>query len=270
MARLRDVFEHLRRLPGNRPAPAALVALEAALDSCYRLVRQTEPTVQEVARQLDVLTDGITRLGLYAAELSTPVIEAVRRASDLAHYQLAQLALIGQAGPEVIAAGDRLSTHLAGETPWRNVDALEPDLGLVLDAYREARRALLTHQAAAADAARQAIKRRDGFATLTADHSHHVLRPIAEALPVTDEHAIAPTLEQLRDGFERALAHAVRDAGDRLDAVLSEGTAPLIRKLGHNLAGKEITTIVELDRALADRRERVVAELAAGAKVRLV
>ena len=69
---------------------------------------------------------------------------------------------------------------------------------------------------------------------------------------------------------ERTLAHAVRDAGDRLDALLSEGNAPIIRKLGHNLAGKEITTIEELDRALADLRERVVAELAAGAKVRLV
>jgi hypothetical protein len=55
---------------------------------------------------------------------------------------------------------------------------------------------------------RKAIKRRDGFATLTADQSHHVLRPIAEAVIATDDAAISPSLDQLRDGFERALAIA--------------------------------------------------------------
>ena len=270
MARLRDVFERLRRLPGNRPAPAALVALETALDSCYRRIRQTEPTVQEVVRQLDVLTDGIGRLAIYAAELDDKVIDQVRRADDVARYQLAQLQRIGLASPEVAAAGERINAQLAGECPWRGIDAVAADLTVVADAYVEARSAILAQPEAATEAARKAIKRREGFATLTAEKSHHVLRPIAEALVTTDAKAISPTLEQLRDGFERALAVAERDAGDRLDALLSEGDRPVIRKVTHGLGNREVGSVEELDRVLADVRERVVAELAGGAKVRLV
>jgi hypothetical protein len=270
MARLREVFERLRRLPGNRPPPAALVALEGALDSCYRRIRQTEPTVQEVLRQLDALIDGVGRLAIYAAELDDHVIEQVRRADDVARYQLAQLERLGQASPEVAAAGERVAQQLAGECPWRGIDALAADLTLVTEVYREVRGALLAQQEAATEAARKAIKRRDGFATLTAEKVHHVLRPIADAQVTTDAQAISPTLEQLRDGFERALAVAERDASDRLDALLSEGARPMIRKVSHGLANREIATVGELDRALADLRERVVAELAGGAKVRLV
>ena len=270
MARLREVFEHLRRLPGNRPAPAALVALEGALDSCYRLVRQTEPTVQEVLRQLEVLGDGLARLGLYAAELDAPSIDAVRHADDIARYQLAQLVRIGQASPEAAAAGERVTTQLVSETPWRSIEAIAPDLALLFDSYREARRAILAHHEELTEAARKAIKRRDGFATLTADQSNHVLRPISEAVIATDATAISPSLDQLRDGFERALAIAAQDAGDRLDALLSEGDRPIIRKLSINLTGREIGSVEELDRALGDLRGRVVIELVAGAKVRLV
>ncbi len=270
MARLRQVFEQLRRLPGNRPPPPALALLETALDSCYRRVRQTEPTVQEVLRQLDLLNDGISRLAILTAELDEKAIEAVRRADDIARYQLAQVHAIGQATPDVLAAGQRITTQLAGETPWRGIEAIMLDLALVVEAYREARRALLVHQQEAAEAVRGAIKRREGFATLTADQSHHVLRPIAEAVVATDETAIAPTLERLRDGFERALALAERDAGDRLDALLSEGDRPLIRKVSHNLTAREITTVEDLERVLDDVRTRVTAELAAGHRVRLV
>jgi hypothetical protein len=270
MARLREVFEHLRRLPGNRPPPAALVALEAALDGCYRLVRQTEPTVQEVLRQLDALGDGLARLAVYAAELRPKVIEEVRRADDVARYQLAQLVRLGQVDPELATVGDRITQQLASETPWQGIETLAPELARIEEAYRQARRGLLAHQEAAAEAARKALKRREGFATLTAEQSHHVLRPLSEAVIVTDDTAISPALDHLRDGFERTLAIAVQDAADRLDALLSEGDRPLIRKLPVNLAGREISTALELDRALEELRARVAAELAAGHKVRLV
>ncbi len=240
MARLREVFEHLRRLPGNRPAPGALVALEDALGSCYRLVRQTEPTVEEVLRQLDVLADGLARLKLYAAELDVRAIDAVRHADDVARYQLAQLVRVGHASPAVVAAGERITAQLASEVPWRSIDALGPDLALVEEDYRETRRASLAHHEDATEAARKMIKRREGFATLTSEQSHHVLRPIAEAVIVTDAAAISPSLEQLRDGFERALAVATQDAGERLDALLSEGDRPVIRRLAHNLAVREV------------------------------
>ncbi len=269
MARLREVFEHLRRLPGNRPAPQVLLALELALDSCYRLVRQTEPTVQEVLRQLEVLSDGLSRLGVYAAELGSGAIEAVRSADDVARYQLEQLLRLGQSSPELLAAKQRLETQLASDTPWRGIDSLAPDLELVRATYRDARRTLLAGHELAAEEARQAIKRRDGFATLEAEQAHHVLRPITEAIPQTDATAISPSLEQLRDGFERALALAEKEAGDRLDALLSEGDRPILRKLATHLAGREISTIEELDRALGEVRRRALEVLSAGHRVRL-
>ena len=282
MARLREVFEHLRRLPGNRPAPDVLIGLESALDSCYRLVRQTKPTVQEVLRQLDVLNDGLKRLSLYVAELNPDAIDTVRRADDVARFQLAQLQRLdqkwsesanpgarGHLSPTVAAAGDRIFAQLASDTPWRSIEAIAPDLVLILESYRETRRDILARHEVAIEAARKTIKRRDGFATLTAEQSHHVLRPIAEAVITTDDTTIVPSLDQLRDGFERALVIAEKDAGDRLDALLSEGDRPIIRKLVVGLAGREVSSIEELDRVLGDVRARVVIELAAGAKVRL-
>ena len=270
MTKLREVFDQLRRMPGNRPAPDALIKLEGALDSCYRLVRQTEPTVQEVLRQLDVLSDGLARLGLYSAELTAFSVEAVRRTDDVARYQLAQLTRIGSASLEVSTAGESITKQLASETPWRNIAAIAPDLEVIQIAYREVRRELLASQAEASESSCKTIKRRDGFATLTADQSYHVLRPIKDAVIVTDEISIEPVLEQLRDGFDRSLATAERDAGDRLDALLSEGEQPVIRKVAANLAGREVSSVEELDRFLDEVRARVVAELAAGNRVRLV
>ena len=270
MARLRGVFEHLRHLPGNQPTPATLVALENALDSCYRLVRRTEPTVQEVLRQLDVLTDGIDRLAVFAAELDDNAVESVRHADDVVRYQLDQLQSVGQLASDVREAGDRVSAQLAGEHPWRGIDPLAPDMEVIREAYRDTRRAILAQQEEASEAVRKGVKRREGFATLSADQSHHVLRPIAEALVTTDDTAVSPTLEQLRDGFERGLALAEKAAGDRLDAILSEGDRPLIRKVSHNLSSREIADDTDLERVLEELRLRVTAELAAGHRVRLV
>ena len=270
MAQLREVFEQLRKLPGNRPPPAALTTLEGALLGCYKLVRQTEPTVREVSRQLDALNDGLGRLATYAAELTTPALDAVRRADEIARYQLTQLQCLGRVSAELVASGVRVTGQLGGECPWRGIAAIDNDAASIAEAYRETRRAMLLAQQEAIDAARQRVKRRDGFATLTADQSHHVLRPVAEALVTTDDTAISPALEQLRDGFERALPLAEQDANERLDAILSEGTQPIIRRLGHNLANREIRDVAELDRVLDELRERVTIELAAGARVRLV
>jgi hypothetical protein len=270
MARLREVFEQLRRLPGNRAAPAVLGSLHDALERCYRLVRQTEPTVREVARQLDALNDGLGRLAIYAAELTPAVIDAVRTADEVARYQLAQLQRLGPVGSELAEAAARIDVQLAGETPWRGIAGIAGELAAVVDAYREARRTILGQQDAAADVARGRIKRRDGFATLTADQSHHVLRPITDAIVISDQEAISPALDQLRDAFERALPIAEREADDRLEALLAESGKPVVHKVSHHLANREIDDLAELDRTLSELRERVVVELAAGHRVRLV
>jgi hypothetical protein len=270
LARLREVFEQLRRLPGNRPPPAALVALEDALGRCYKLVRHTEPTVREVARLLDALNDGLAKLGVLAAELTPAAVDAVRKLDEVARFQLAQLFEIELGTPELEALRTRITDQLAAETPWRGTSGLADDAARVAAAYREARRALLAEHELTAEAARGRVKRRDGFATLTADQAHHELRPIAEARAATDEAAVSPGLPHLRDAFERALPLAEREANDRLDAILSAGDQPLVRKVPHQLGNREIASAAELERVLAELRARVAAELAAGHKVRLV
>jgi hypothetical protein len=116
---------------------------------------------------------------------------------------------------------------------------------------------------------RKGVKARDGFATLTADQSHHVLRPITEAITKTDEAAVSPPLVQLRDGYVHALSQAEEEANARLDALLSAGEKPVIRTLSVNLKNREIKDPEDLERLLQELRERILEQLKAG-RVRLV
>lgn len=268
--RLREVFDAWRRLPGGRQPPEVLVKLDEALTHCYGLLRETESAVRAVERKLDVLNDGVPRLNAYASELTTAVIDQVRRAEDVCRYQLAQLEQLGEVSPDVAASAGRIRAQLTGEHPWRGIGGIDGDLDTVRAAYVEQRRAILATQTEAAEAARQRIKMRDGFATLPADKSHYVLRPISEALTPTDDTAISPGLLELRDGSERALQRAVIDAGDRLDAVLSEGTTSPIRKVMIGLHDREIRDEAELERVLDELRTRILEQLKAGGRVRLV
>lgn len=270
LARLREVFDKLRRLPGNREVPEKLTELEDALGSCYKLVRQTEPTVTEVARQLDALNNGIEQLGILAAELTPAAVEAVRKVHDVARYQLSQLIAFGALPSELEGARSRIEKLVASETPWRGVSALDEDVTAIVKAYRDARSAILGQQEAAIEVVRSRIRLRDGYATLDRDKANHVMRPFHTVAASTDENAVSPALDQLRDAFERALPLAEQDANDRLDAVLSEGSQPLRRKVMHGLTGREIGSIEELDRVLDEVRVRVGEELRAGHKVRLV
>jgi hypothetical protein len=270
ITKLREVFDKLRRIRDVSAFPEPLTKLEDALASCFRLVRQTEPTVAEVQRQLDVLTSGIEQLGIYAAELTQASVDAVRKLDDIARYQLAQLVAFNALPGTLEAARDRVEHQVASAAPWRGITALDRDLAAISDAYIDARRVLLGRQETELEAARARIRLRDGFALLDRDKAAHVMRAFQNALEPTAESAIAPALDQLRDAFERALPLAERDANDRLDAVLSEGSQPLRRKVIHNLSGREIGSAEELENALDEVRKLVTAELAQGHKVRLV
>ena len=270
LARLRDVFEKLRRLPGHREVPEKLVKLEDALGRCYKLVRQTEPTVTEVARQLDALGDGIVQLGILSAELTPASVDAVRRIHDVERYQLGQLVALGALPPELDAALLRIERLMSSDAPWRGVAALDADVEAVITAYRDARRSILVHQEAAVEAARARIRLRDGYATLDRDKANHVMRPFHDVVASTDENAVSPALAALRDAFDRALPIAEEAANDRLDAVLSEGDRTPVRKVMHHLTGREISSVDELDRVLDEVRARVGEELRTGHKVRLV
>ena len=58
--------------------PHALAELGKALESCVRVVRQTEPTVKAVKRHLDALGDGFQQLVMYDTELKAETIKQVR------------------------------------------------------------------------------------------------------------------------------------------------------------------------------------------------
>tara|TARA_R110002073_G_scaffold245043_3_gene407291 strand:- start:16717 stop:20331 length:3615 start_codon:yes stop_codon:yes gene_type:complete len=270
MAKLRDVLSSLGKLPGHREVPPTLTKLEDALESCYKRVRQTEPTVKEVLRKLDALNDGAAILGTYAAELSDEVIRSVRVAADVVEHQLSQLEAIGASDEELADAASKIREELASERPWRNMHSIGADLNWITEHYVQKRMHLIQEQEAFAEAARQRVKARDGFATLTSDRSHHVLRPIGEATTSTTAEAISPPLIFLRDSYLRTLGQAEEEANERLDALLSEGEdAPMIRKVSINLHNREVKSEEDLDRVLADLKERVLEQLKSG-YVRLV
>jgi hypothetical protein len=96
--------------------------------------------------------------------------------------------------------------------------------------------------------ARRAVKRRDGFSTLSAEQSHEVLRPFAAVVTDTSPEAIAPTL----------------------DGLLSTGPRPLIRPVDLRLSSRELTTEADVDVLLAEIRDERLAQIQAGSRVRVV
>ncbi len=272
--RLRELLSRLRRLPQRdgeeRPLPHALAQLEKALENCVRVVRQTEPTVQAVKRHLDDLNDGFEQLATYDAELTDAVIQHIREAADVAAYQLRQLDQMGTQSAELATAAEEIRTQLGAERPWRDLAAVDSELEAVREAYVIERRRLLANHGELEECIRARIKARDGFSTLTADQSHHVLRPLAEALPSTSEDAVSPGLVELRDGVPHALAAAEEKANERLDQILSQGNEPLVRKIELRLRNREIATQAQLDAVVEELRGKVEPELRAGRRVRLV
>jgi hypothetical protein len=265
--RLRDVLSRLGRIPGQHAPPAALVTLQDVLEQCVAKSRQTRPTVQLIKKRLDDLRDGIQLLNLYDAELTEPAIQAVRRAALVRDHQLSQLEAVLKAGPTE-AAGKRVRDHLAGDRPWRDIAALDDDLKAITVAYGAERRAVLLWQEQHAEAARRRVKAREGFATLTGEQSHHVLRPLTLATTETSAEAVAPSLSDLRDPFTLALRRAENEANERLDELLSDKN--LIVKVDLGLHNRELKAEADVDALLDEIRERLLQQIASGARVRLI
>jgi hypothetical protein len=275
--RLRDVLARLGRLPGpahapgsGPPVPEALTKLQQALEDCMRQVRQTRPTVAQVKRHLDALNDGLQLVNLFHAELTEEVILAVRRAANLRDHQAAQLGAVRALDPAMEAACDRIARQLELDRPWNGIAELGPDLDAIEQAYRAERERRLAWQQAEGDRARARVRARDGFATLTGDQSHKVLRPIKLAETETTPDAVAPTLEALETAFQRDLAAAEAAANDLLDEILSDGNRPLVVKVDLSLRNREVGTEAEVDTLLGEIRKRLLEQIKAGARVRLL
>ncbi len=87
----------------------------------------------------------------------------------------------------------------------------------------------------------------------------------------TDADAIAPELAALDTPFQVALARAAEEAGARLDELLSQGDRPVIRPfvLAEGLRDRELKSEADVEAVLQQLRERLLAQISAGIRVRL-
>jgi hypothetical protein len=266
--RLQEVEACYNRLPNRPDVPAALLRLRQALEDCKRS-RQIEDTVLAVKKHLDVLRDGMQQLGILASELTDASIEAVVQAERVQQHQVAQLRDAESLG-DVSQAADALAAQLELERPWRDIASIAPHLAAIQTRYQEVRLALIERQEQAAQALREHLKQRQGFEKLDSHQSHHVLRPITEALYDTTPEALHPTLVQLRDTVAARLREAEHEANDRLDSILAQTTQTQVVRLPLQLSGREISTPDEVDQLLHELRERLLAQLKDNVRVRLV
>jgi dihydroorotate dehydrogenase len=86
----------------------------------------------------------------------------------------------------------------------------------------------------------------------------------------TTAEAVAPTLAALDAPFVLALQQAEESANELLDEILSEGERPLIVKVDLSLRNREIATAAEVDSLLEEIRMRLLEQIAAGARVRIL
>lgn len=268
---LREVLGRLGRLPDGRPPPRALVELQTALEECLRVVRQTRPAVQQVKRHLDALGDGFKLLAILRAELTDAALADVTLAATIRDHHGAQLREAGALDGDGEAALQRIADHLAGERPWVAIGARAPDIDLVRGAYERERQRRLEHQQERIEQARAQIRRRDGFATLSADKSARVLAGFQRVATDTDAQAIAPSLVALDAPFQVALRQAEEEAGARLDELLSQGDRPVIRRfeLAEGLRNREIKSEADVESVLEVLRARLLEQVRAGVRVRL-
>lgn len=266
--RLRQMERRFIRLPGQRAFPPKLERFGQALESCRRS-REVEPTVKGAKASLDVLRDGFEALGRFESDLSEAAIEHLAKAAEALAEHVAQLEAIGAAS-EVADDTKTLREHVASERPWIEAHSLEGPVARIREHYKAQRAALLAQHEQRAEAAREAIKRRAGFERLGPDAAHRVLRPIAEAQWETSAEAVAPRLDQLRDGFGRRLEAAEETANARLDEELETLDARPVVKVPLSLRGREIETRADLDALLREIEGRIVEKLEKKQRVRIV
>ena len=268
--KLREVLSLLNQLPGKPDTPPELEKLSKAIEDCLRHVRQTQPTVKQVQRHLDSLRDGVRTLAMFHSELSPEAIQAVRAAADLSNNQIAQLSETKEFSTELQESAKQIENHLADSRPWRDITTLDEDIEKIRTAYVAERGRLLAWQESQAEQARSRIKLRDGYSTLTADDQHSVTRSITAAIIDTDAEAVAPALSQLGDPFLLSLGRAEDEANHKLDELLSSGDKPLIVTVDLGIRNRELSSEADVDALLSEIRKRLIEQVEAGTKVRLI
>ena len=144
------------------------------------------------------------------------------------------------------------------------------DLTAIKNCYVAERRQLLQWQEQLAEAARARVKARNGFSTLTGEQSHRVLRPLAQAVTDTTAEAIAPPLVSLKDPFSwRCSEPRMRRTTGSMRSS-SEGEKPLIVRVDLRLRNREVATEAEVQALVDEIKNRLLEQVRAGARVRLL
>ncbi len=263
-ALLREVEQRLDRL-GVTP-DATLTALGRALDGCK--VRQVEQCVIAVKDSLNALRDGLDALAVIQGALSDTAVTQVLEARAVVAGELALLERAKQHEGVAVEAA-RLREQLARPTPWSGIGDVRSAIDTIRARYQAVRKALLDELNATVEVTRKAVQGRASFATLTADQRHAALRPFQSVLTDTSDTALSPALDELRERFPERLRQAEEAALRTIDDALSTEGQVQITVFDTHLRGREIGTEEELDGVLRELRERVLAQLNAGLRVRI-
>lgn len=265
--RLRVLEGRFSRLPGRPELDARLQRLGVALEQC-RSGRKVDETVGALKKHLQELTEGVPLLQSLSSDFGDDQVSAVLAAAAVRDFQAAQL-VREKATANIEAELEQLNAQLGSPQPWRDIASVSGVLERIVAEYVARRGELLNQQERLSEAAKDLLRKREGFVRLTEEEAHRVLRPISAALTATTPEAVAPSLHELRVDFEAALHRGVDEAGALLDELLAaKDTKPVVRVELH-LRNREVSTRAELDTVLDEVRVRVGEQLDKGHKVRL-
>ena len=225
-----------------------------------------------VKKHLDALQDGVKLLNVFDAELTDDAIRAVRDAARRP-----------RATRSPSSARSRRSMARRRRRRQRIEDAARARSTLARDRRdrrptwrRSAPRTSPSGAAAPVAGAARRAGARPGEGSRRVRHAHG--RPGAQgAPPVQRRRSRArpprPSPRRstlLKDPFEVALKRAEDEANERLDEILSEGERPLIVKVDLGIRNREVATEAEVESLVDEIRERLLEQVRAGQRVRIV
>ncbi|OYQ62074.1 hypothetical protein B9G53_24085 [Pseudanabaena sp. SR411] len=253
----------------RRQIPETLQKLQKALLDCCQS-RHIEDTVRAVKKNLDILQDGIQRLGIENSELTDGLIAQVKQAHDVYTHCVEQLRDLDKL-EDLESMAIALHQQLRAERPWRDLPSLQPSIEAISLRYREVRRELLDAQYLQLEAVAAKVKTRQGFARLSEDKADYVIRPIRQAEIKTSEEALYPTLIQLRDSVIRQLEQAEIEANATLDRLISEETQEQVLTLDvlTDLRNRELRNPEEVNALVDTLRDRLLKQLEHKKNVRI-
>ena len=282
LTRLRSVRSRLNQLPMGPKIPSELSKLGEVLEACVASARKTRPTVLLVKKHLDALRDGLEKVRAYDPELKPEALRAIHDAARVLKGELAQLASLDANVDDLKLLAGEVRQQLERVEPWREINQLAPSLKRARAAYRAERQKLMDRQGEALQGIREQVKAREGFSTLTGEQSHAALRPLALALTDTTPAPPPPPLAPPHPPWWAGWRRAEEEAHEKLDEILSGGggggeddpTPPpppiIVLRLSTLLRNRELKRPEELERLLAEIRDRVSPYLQDEKRVRLI